>query len=307
MRSMKTRLGAVLAVLTLAAALTSSPAWATHVAGSSSAFGASVSGIATLAPTPTASNTLPGSGNSNSAASVSVSGPGPVGPPLLTTGVLNVSAGPLGGGDPTGTFAHADVSSTSALAGSATPVTAGAIDLDCTATPTALAADLVVTNLMIGTLAINGTVAANTVVVDTPALRIVLNEQIISAGSITANGLHITVFGANAVDIIVTSVTCAASVGTPVTLRSLTASPSKSGVVVRWRTASELGLVGYNVYREKAGKRVRVNKRLIAARSSHGAGSYVFVDRSARSGRYWLQAVNLDGSRSFLASARLAR
>ena len=64
--------------------------------------------------------------------------------------------------------------------------------------------------------------------------------------------------------------------------------------------------MGYNVYREKAGKRVRVNKRLIAARSSRN-GSYVFVDRSARSGRYWLQAVNLDGSRSFLASARLAR
>ena len=79
------------------------------------------------------------------------------------------------------------------------------------------------------------------------------------------------------------------------------------GVTVRWRTASEVDLLGFNVYRQVDGRRLRVNARLIAA---HGAGAYAFLDRRApraRPLRYWLQAVNLDGSRRWYGPARLAR
>ena len=88
-----------------------------------------------------------------------------------------------------------------------------------------------------------------------------------------------------------------------VTMRSLRATRTRGGVLVRWRTASEVDVLGFNVYRGVRGARVRVNRRLIAA---HGAGSYSFVDRRAHAGRYWVQLVNLDGSRSWYGPARVA-
>jgi hypothetical protein len=89
-------------------------------------------------------------------------------------------------------------------------------------------------------------------------------------------------------DIVITSSTVSA-----ITLRSLTASRSTAGVMVRWRTASEADTLGFNVYRQ-----------------GNGPGAYSFVDRLApkRSAtRYWVQAVNLDGSRSWYGPARLTR
>ena len=84
-----------------------------------------------------------------------------------------------------------------------------------------------------------------------------------------------------------------------------TATAGPRGVSVRWRTASEVELLGFNVYRQVKGRRVRVNTRVIAA---HGAGAYAFLDRSApRAGplRYWVQAVNRDGSRRWFGPARV--
>ena len=91
-----------------------------------------------------------------------------------------------------------------------------------------------------------------------------------------------------------------------VTLRSFTAAPARSGVSLRWRTASELQVAGFNVYRERGGRRVRLNAKLIPAANGTGGHVYTFVDRKApRSGlsRYWLQAVNLDGTRRWYGPA----
>ncbi len=91
-----------------------------------------------------------------------------------------------------------------------------------------------------------------------------------------------------------------------VTVRSLSASRSGRGVVVRWRTASEVDLLGFNLYREQNGRRVRVNKRLISAGNANVGRLYSFVDRKAPAARrlgYWLQAVSQNGSRSWLAHA----
>jgi len=89
---------------------------------------------------------------------------------------------------------------------------------------------------------------------------------------------------------------------TPVTFRSLSASATARGTVVRWRTGSEVATLGFNVYREVSGRRVRVNARLIAAQNSSRGRAYSFLDRSAprmKPARYWIQVVNLDGSRTW--------
>ncbi len=99
---------------------------------------------------------------------------------------------------------------------------------------------------------------------------------------------------------------------TAVQFRSFTARATTKGVLVRWRTGSELDTLGFNVYRAQGGKRVRLNRRLIASKglTGHAAGghSYSWRDRSAarrRTARYWLEVVHLDGSRTWHGPIRL--
>ena len=90
---------------------------------------------------------------------------------------------------------------------------------------------------------------------------------------------------------------------TAVSFRSVAAARTAIGVSVRWQTASEVDMLGFNVYREVNRKRARVNTKLI---QSNGRGLYSFVDRKApkvTSVRYWIQAVNMDGSRSWYGPA----
>jgi hypothetical protein len=98
----------------------------------------------------------------------------------------------------------------------------------------------------------------------------------------------------------------AASLPTAVRLISFVARRTAAGVVLRWRTATELGAAGFNLYREQAGKSVRLNRALLHAGAHHGA-PHRFVDRTAHqrgSFRYRLQWVGLDGTRRWLGAAR---
>jgi len=92
---------------------------------------------------------------------------------------------------------------------------------------------------------------------------------------------------------------------TAVQVASLKAARKPGGVLLRWRMGSEVGVVGYSVYRERNGARVRLNRASIAARGGVGGRSYSYLDRSAprahHGTRYWLQVVNLDGSRLWKA------
>jgi uncharacterized repeat protein (TIGR01451 family) len=93
--------------------------------------------------------------------------------------------------------------------------------------------------------------------------------------------------------------TTAVSGPTAVRIQSATAVRMGRRVVVRWRTASEAGLLGFNVYREQGAQRLRLNRTLIGAAAASG-GRYSWRDRApaaARSLRYWLQEVRLDGKR----------
>jgi uncharacterized repeat protein (TIGR01451 family) len=95
---------------------------------------------------------------------------------------------------------------------------------------------------------------------------------------------------------------------TAVAVRSFGAAPSKRGVLLRWRTASEVDALGFNVYRSVGGNLVRLNQSLIRAR---GAGrAYSYLDRKApraKAPRYVLEVVNADGSRNAYGPVRVTR
>jgi Domain of unknown function (DUF4394) len=87
---------------------------------------------------------------------------------------------------------------------------------------------------------------------------------------------------------------------TAVRMRSLEAVRSPRGVVIRWRTAAESRTLGFDVYREERGRRVRLNGTLIPSAFSGAGRTYSYLDRRplrSRS-RYWIEAVGIDGSRS---------
>jgi hypothetical protein len=76
------------------------------------------------------------------------------------------------------------------------------------------------------------------------------------------------------------------------------------GASLRWRTGYEVENLGFNVYREDAGRRTRINPQLIAGSAlmvgpttALGAGhSYSWFDPGATSSsEYWVEAVDLNG------------
>jgi Domain of unknown function (DUF5122) beta-propeller len=81
-------------------------------------------------------------------------------------------------------------------------------------------------------------------------------------------------------------------------LASLSATRASRGVLIRWRTASEFDLRGFNLYREQNGLRRLANRGLIRAKGAGLAASYAFHDRRATRStrRYWLQAVTVDSN-----------
>lgn len=95
------------------------------------------------------------------------------------------------------------------------------------------------------------------------------------------------------------------------TLGGRNAGKHANGVLVRWCTASEIETLGFHVYREVNGARpyVRVTRALLPASGWASEFTYSYLDRSAPRGkplRYWIQVVNLDGSRSWYGPAGVA-
>ena len=89
---------------------------------------------------------------------------------------------------------------------------------------------------------------------------------------------------------------------TAVTLRTFAARRTGHGIELRWRTAQETALLGFDVYRSG----VKVNRALIAARGAVSGAAYRLVDRTGRMGAahtYRLQVVHVDGTRAWLGRA----
>lgn len=82
-----------------------------------------------------------------------------------------------------------------------------------------------------------------------------------------------------------------------------------NGVSLRWRTGFEIDNLGFNIYREESGKRVRVNPQIIAgsalmvgANTALGAGkSYAWFDNAAVNDgvQYWVESLDLDGGNAW--------
>ena len=92
---------------------------------------------------------------------------------------------------------------------------------------------------------------------------------------------------------------------TAVRISTTSALRTPRGVLVRWRTASDIDTLGFHVYRQVNGKRTRVNRTLIVGK---GRGLCSFLDRKAPEGktlRYWIQVVELDGSRTWHGPVRI--
>ena len=112
---------------------------------------------------------------------------------------------------------------------------------------------------------------------------------------------------------------------TRITLQSFSAhyGTDKNGanrVVLTWRTGGESHNLGFNVYREQNGNRVRMNPSIVAGSAlmmrgnlpRHAARSYAWIDPSAPTpgATYWLEDIDVNGSHSMhgpvIASGRQA-
>lgn len=97
------------------------------------------------------------------------------------------------------------------------------------------------------------------------------------------------------------------AVPTAVRVTQLSAAERRGSVVLRWRTAAETGVVGFNVYRSSGARTTKLNGALIPAQAAgrtRGA-HYRLVDRLVRPGTsytYRLQAVDASGTRSWSGS-----
>jgi hypothetical protein len=74
---------------------------------------------------------------------------------------------------------------------------------------------------------------------------------------------------------------------------------TRHGVVLHWRTAQEVGSLGFNVYRGTAAHRVRLNRAIVRANGSVAGAGYTYRDaRAPRHARlkYWIEEIGADGS-----------
>ncbi|MFN2467270.1 MAG: hypothetical protein ABR521_03955 [Gaiellaceae bacterium] len=97
---------------------------------------------------------------------------------------------------------------------------------------------------------------------------------------------------------------------TAVGVRSFSARSVAGGVRLAWRTSSEATALGFVLYRERGGERVRLGWSPVVAGGAARGGRYSWLDRRApRAGRwrYRLQAVGTDGRRSWAGTAVVRR
>jgi hypothetical protein len=95
---------------------------------------------------------------------------------------------------------------------------------------------------------------------------------------------------------------------TSATVTAFSATRTRGGVAVHWKTASELGLLGYVVYRQVGHRRTAVGK-MVAAKGSAPGGSYRFVERGVRTRpgvRYLLQVIHANGTQTWFGSVGIS-
>jgi hypothetical protein len=293
MRSIKFLAPAVVAVTILCA-----PAAAGVSVVGGGAVGVVASGVVTVAPTPEV--TLPSTGGGPfdaTLASLNV-------PNLLSTGTLTVhTQGSLASGNVASSSLVQNVNVALGLG-----LTADAVQSTCGITTGGNPSGVTtITNGHLAALNLDlpTTMAPNFAISVAGVASVMLNEQIPDStpgmNGMTVNAIHIqTLLGQ---DVVIAQSRCSTS-GNPtaVALRSISASRTGHGVLLRWSTGSEAGTVGFNVYRQQGAKRVKLNGSLIVAGASLRGSSYSFLARHSVKGRLYVQSVGADGRRAWLAS-----
>jgi hypothetical protein len=107
------------------------------------------------------------------------------------------------------------------------------------------------------------------------------------------------------------------TITTEARVETFTATPfSAGGVQIHWRTGYEIDNLGFNIYRDYDGQRTKLNPSLIAGSALlAGPGtaltagqSYVWWDdvmSGSKGARYWLEAIDLSGQRTWHGPAAL--
>ena len=99
--------------------------------------------------------------------------------------------------------------------------------------------------------------------------------------------------------------TFASVVPTAVNLDKFTATTESNGTLLQWQTGFEVNNLGFNIYRDVNGQRVKINPSLIAGtalmvgsnvRVEAGNGYFWFDDAVDANSSYWLEDVDLNGS-----------
>jgi hypothetical protein len=306
------RLRARRLVLTLGAAAAAlvlvTPAASNIIAVGGGAIGVSVTGLASLSPTPSVP-LPPGGGGPFTATAASVNLLG-----VLTTGVLAVgtqgSLGATGSAQSSSTVQNVNVP-----IGFPALVTAQVVQTSCTSQTSGSTGSTALTNAFVAGVPVSASPTLNTTITVIGVATVVLNQQTGSPGpgtttSITVNGIHVTLLDQTE-DIIIAQSQCSAT-GQPsaVLVRSFRAQETPKGILLRWRTGTESHTLGFNVYRQAGRQAVRLNRMLIAARGLAGGAVYSRLDGKAPAGpvvRYRLQRVATSGQTSWVASALLVR
>ncbi len=185
------------------------------------AFGVSADGLVDIAPTPLC--VLPATGGQCQKQVLGVDQPG-----ILTTGILTAETRGQTGANGF-SESNASAAGVNALGG---VVTADLITSMCRATATGVTGSSDLVNAMVLGVPVVVSPAPNTVLVDTPLLRIVLNEQIVTGTpgnqQIVVNAVHITTFdpitGLLVEDIIIASSQCSVH-------QAMTPPPTGTGVL----------------------------------------------------------------------------
>ena len=99
---------------------------------------------------------------------------------------------------------------------------------------------------------------------------------------------------------------------TAIKLISFTATPSPDGMVLKLRTGRDVANLGFNLYREVGGKKVKLNATLLAGTALMGGIRTTFTAGQVRrwvdnapvaGGRYWLEEVDARGPRTWYGPA----
>jgi len=162
---------------------------------------------------------------------------------------------------------------------------------------------------LLGTMA-NGATATVTILTLAGTPSVISNTATVSADQVDSNPNNNT-----------STQTETITAATKIKLESFTARmiADKTGAnraVLFWKTGGEAHNLGFNVYREQAGERVRLNPSLIAgsallmsgALPKHSGKTYAWIDSSTNSGTgpYWLEDVDVNGTRVLHGPVTLA-